>query len=235
MAAAAVVNHRYTQQQVKMNPLTTCAFVEPVPQPSMLPFAATWLFILAVFGVFLWWATDSAHREATTEQNVMYMKEMLEGMRAVVEENVTGVKESLDVLKEVTVDNPRLTAMSRALDMFLEERIKQCEDEKGCLERNRDLYRDQLKSIEDIEDDTHAEFYERSRRHNITWQGAFSSSVITQAFFNTDDPEKRKAFVERLREPVRVSLRQTETALALRNERIEQFSEWRRAIATPDG
>lgn len=212
-----------------------CAFVEPVPQASIMPFAATWLFILAVFGFFLWWATDSAHREAEMEKSVVYVKETLEGMRTIVEENVTGVKESLDVLKEVTADNPRLTAMARALDMFLEERVKQCQDEKGCLERNRDLYRDQLKSIEDIEDDTDDEFYARSRRDNITWQGAFSHSHITQAFFQSMDYETRKAFVERMREPVRVSLRQTETALALRNERIEQFSEWRRVITTPDG
>ena len=208
-----------------------CAFVEP----SVRPFAATWLFILAIFGVFLWWATDSAHREAEMEKSVVYVKETLEGMRTIVEENVTGVKESLDVLKETTANNPRLTAMARALDMFLEERVKQCQDEKDCLERNRDLYRDQLKSIEDIEDDTDDEFYARSRRHNITWQGAFSHSHITQAFFQSMDYETRKAFVEKMREPVRVSLRQTETALALRNERIEQFSEWRRLIATPDG
>lgn len=217
-----------------MNSLT-CAFVEPVPQPSIMPFAATWLFILAVFGFFLWWATDSANREAEMEKSVVYVKETLEGMRTIVEENVTGVKESLDVLKEVTADNPRQKAMARALDLFLEERVKQCQDEKGCLERNRDQYRVQLKSIEDIEDDTDDEFYARSRRQNITWQGAFSHTFITQEFFQSRDYETRKAFVERMREPVRVSLRQTETALALRNERIEQFSEWRRVINTPDG
>jgi hypothetical protein len=215
-----------------MNSLSPyCAFVEP----SIMPFAATWLFILTVVGVFFYWATEVAHHEATTEQSIAYVKETLEGMRTIVEENVTGVKESLDVLKEVTADNPRLTAMARAMDMFLEERVKQCEDEKGCLERNRDQYRDQLRSLEDIEDDTDDEFYDRSRRQNITWHGAFSSSIITQAFFQCRDYETRKALVERMREPVRVSLRQTETALTLRNERIEQFSEWRRVIATPDG
>ncbi len=209
--------------------------VESVPQPSIMPFAATWLFILTVVGVFFYWATEVAHHEAEIEQSVAYVKTTLEGMRTIVEENVRDVKASLDVLKEVTVDNPRLTAMARALDMFLEERVKQCQDEKGCLERSRDLYRDQLKSIEDIEDDTDDEFYARSRRHNITWQGAFSHSHITQAFFQSMDYETRKAFVEKMREPVRVTLRQTETALALRNERIEQFSEWRRVINTPDG
>jgi hypothetical protein len=212
-----------------------CAFVEPsIPQPSVLPFAATWLFILAVFSVFLWWATDASHREADMEQNVTYVKTTLEGMRTIVEENVKEVKASLDVLKEVTAENPRQTAMARALDMFLEERIKQCQDEKACLERNRDMYKEQLASIEGIEEDTHDEFYERSRRQNITWQGAFSSSLITQAFFKGDSKE-RKDMMERIREPVRVNLRNTETALALRNERIEQFTEWRRIILTPDG
>lgn len=212
-----------------------CAFVEPsIPQPSVLPFAATWLFILAVFSVFLWWATDASHREADMEQNVTYVKTTLEGMRTIVEENVKEVKASLDVLKEVTAENPRQTAMARALDMFLEERIKQCQDEKACLERNRDMYKEQLASIEGIEGDTHDEFYERSRRQNITWQGAFSSSLITQAFFKGDSKE-RKDMMERIREPVRVSLRHTETALALRNERIEQFGAWRRVILTPDG
>lgn len=211
-----------------------CAFVEPsIPQPAVLPFAATWLFILAVFSVFLWWVTDASHREADMEQNVTYVKSTLEGMRAVVEENVKEVKASLDVLKEVTADNPRMEAMACALDMFLEERIKQCQDEKACLERNRDMYKEQLASIEDIENNTHDEFYERSRRHNITWQGAFSSSLITQAFFKGDS-QQRKDMMERIREPVRVNLRHTETALALRSQRIEQFSAWRRAIVAPD-
>jgi hypothetical protein len=213
-----------------------CAFVEPsIPQPAVLPFAATWLFILAVFSVFLWWATDASHREADMEQNVTYVKTTLEGMRTIVEENVKEVKASLDVLKEVTAENPRMEAMACALDMFLEERIKQCQDEKACLERNRDMYKEQLASIEGIEDDTDDEFYERSRRQNITWQGAFSHSMITQAFFQSRDYETRKAFVEKMREPVRVNLRPTETALALRNERIEQFGAWRRVILTPDG
>jgi hypothetical protein len=118
--------------------------------------------------------------------------------------------------------------------MILDERIKQCQEEKDCLERNRDMYKDQLTSIEDIEDVTDDEFYERSRRHSITWHGAFSSSLITGAFFQCRDYDTRKAFVERMREPVRVSLRQTETALALRSQRIEQFSAWRRAIVAPD-
>lgn len=210
-----------------------CAFVEPsIPQPSMMPFATTWLFILAVFGVFLWWATDVSHRETDMEQNVTYVKTTLEGMRTIVEENVKEVKASLDVLKEVTAENPRMEAMSRALDMFLEERIKQCQEEKACLERNRDMYKEQLASIEGIEDDTQPQFYER---RNITWQGAFSHSIITQEFFQSRDYETRKAFVEKMREPVRVNLRQTETALALRNERIEQFGAWRRVILTPDG
>ena len=210
-----------------------CAFVEQ-PHVTVLPFAATWIGILTVFGVFLWWATDATHREADMEQNVTYVKTTLEGMRTIVEENVKDVKASLDVLKEVTAENPRMEAMARALDMFLEERIKQCQDEKACLERNRDMYKEQLASIEGIEDDTDDEFYERSRRQNITWQGAFSSSLITQAFFKGDSKE-RKDMMERIREPVRVSLRHTETALALRNERIEQFGAWRRVILTPDG
>ena len=173
-----------------------------------------------------------SHRETDMEQNVTYVKTTLEGMRTIVEENVKEVKASLDVLKEVTAENPRMEAMSRALDMFLEERIKQCQEEKACLERNRDMYKEQLASIEGIEDDTQPQFYER---RNITWQGAFSHSIITQEFFQSRDYETRKAFVEKMREPVRVNLRQTETALALRNERIEQFGAWRRVILTPDG
>jgi hypothetical protein len=208
------------------------AFTETYSQPSVEPFIKTWLFNLAVFGVFLWWAMNVANRDDEMEQSVTYMKATLEGLRIIVEENVRDVKASLNVLKEVTADNPRQTAMAQAMDLFLEERIKQCEEEKGCLERNRDLYRDQLKSLEVIEDDTDDEFY---RRRNITWHGAFSSSIITQAFFQSKDYETRKAFVEKMREPVRVSLRQTETALALRSQRIEQFTAWRRAIATPDG
>ena len=201
----------------------------------MLPFATTWFFIIAVLGIALWWATDVINREAELEQSIKTVKTTVDSMDVIVKGSLLEVVESLNVLKETTANNPRQKAMGRALDMFLEERVKQCQDEKDCLERNRDMYRDQLKSIEDIEDDTDDEFYARSRRHNITWQGAFSHSHITQAFFQSMDYETRKAFVEKMREPVRVSLRQTETALALRNERIEQFSEWRRLIATPDG
>lgn len=210
-----------------------CAFVEPL-QPSHSLFDTTWLFILAVVSLFLWWATDVHNREVELEESIKTVKTTLDRMDVIVKGSLMEVVESLNVLKEVTANNPRQKAMARALDMFLEERIKQCEEEKDCLERNRDMYRDQLKSIEDIEDDTQPEFYERSRRHNITWQGAFSHSMITQAFFKSRDYETRKAFVEKMREPVRISLRQTETALALRNERIEQFSEWRRAIATAE-
>jgi hypothetical protein len=209
-----------------------CAFVEPVPlEPSMLPFATTWLFILTVLSISLWWASDVLNREAELEQSIKTVKTTVNSMDSIVKGSLMEVVESLNVLKEVTTDNPRQKAMARTLDLFLEERIKQCEDEKGCLERNRDMYRDQLKSIEDIEYDTQPQFYSRQ---NITWQGGFSHSLITQEFFSSDDPAKRKVVVERMREPVRVSLRQTETALALRNERIEQFSEWRRVINTPD-
>ncbi len=219
---------------------SVCAFtepysqssVEPYSQSSVEPFTTTWIFNLAVFGVFLWWAADVANRDVEMEQSVTYVKATLEGLRTIVEENVKEVKVSLDVLKEVTAENPRLTVMARALDLFLEERIKQCQEEKCGLERNRDMYKEQLASIEGIEDDTQPQFYER---RNVTWHGAFTSSMITQAFFNCETSEKRRAFVEKMREPVRVWLRQTETALALRDERIEQFTAWQRAIATPDG
>jgi hypothetical protein len=209
-----------------------CAFVEPVPlEPSMLPFATTWLFILAVLSIALWWATDVLNREAELEQSIKTVKTSVDSMDGIVKGALLEVVESLNVLKETTADNPRQKAMARALDMFLEERIKQCQDEKACLERNRDMYKEQLASIEGIEDDTQPQFYER---RNITWQGAFSHSMITQAFFQSRDYETRKAFVEKMREPVRVNLRNTETALALRNERIEQFGAWRRIILTPD-
>jgi SMC interacting uncharacterized protein involved in chromosome segregation len=93
-------------------PLSVLRFAE---QSLYSPLVSSWIFTLAVFVVFLWWATDATHREAE-------IKATLDGMRTIVEENITEVKESLDVLKEVTADNPRLDAMAKALDILLKER-----------------------------------------------------------------------------------------------------------------
>jgi hypothetical protein len=218
------------QKKVKMNSLMPyCAFVEPL-EPSMLPFATTWLFIITVLGIALWWATDVINREAELEQSIKTVKTTVDSMDIIVKGSLLEVVESLNVLKETTANNPRQKAMGRALDMFLEERVKQCQDEKSCLERNRDMYRDQLKSLEDLEIEP---MMIVSR--DVGW--AFNGRYETHTFANGGygDYTKRKSILENFREPVRVSLRQTETALALRDERIEQFSEWRRLIATPDG
>jgi hypothetical protein len=117
------------QYKVKMNTITPYfSFVEQ-PHVAVLPFAATWIGILTVFGVFMWWATDAAYREADMEQNVTYVKTTIEDLRTIVEENVRDVKASLDVLKEVTAENPRMEAMAKALELFLTERIGRCKTE----------------------------------------------------------------------------------------------------------
>ncbi len=71
-----------------MNITPYCAFEPVAPHPSALPFAATWLFILTVVGVFFYWATEVAHHEAITEQSLKDVKATLEGMRG-LEQKIT--------------------------------------------------------------------------------------------------------------------------------------------------
>lgn len=100
-----------------------------VPTSSLMPFLATWIFILVVFVIFLWVAEGFMERDAELEHkindSVGSVRGVLEEMHGFVEESITTVKESLAELN-ATNNNPRQTAMTKALEFFLTERIDRC-------------------------------------------------------------------------------------------------------------
>jgi hypothetical protein len=103
---------------------------------SVMPFVATWAFILAVFVIFLWIAEDFTKRDAELERKIDdgldSVRGVLEEMHNIVEESITSVKDSLAELNAANAadkDSPRLTAMAKALELFLTERISRCKTE----------------------------------------------------------------------------------------------------------
>jgi hypothetical protein len=114
-----------------------CAFVEPsIPQPAVLPFAATWLFILAVFGVFLWWATDAIRRDTEQKKHVACVKTSLEDTLGCMKNTIEGLEQKItemDTKFEDTVARnlAQITELKSIVSILAAEQVLQLNARTG--------------------------------------------------------------------------------------------------------